>query len=114
MSDNCFVMMRVNRSGQTSRRTNGYETMQTGFQGNGSAAAARDAHAGARGGASRSGTLVRSQSPDGVALGTDGGRQGAGLAASTIGSPRRDERGRASQAQQDVGRGSIGQWLSDG
>lgn len=114
MSDNRFAMMRVNRSGQTSRRTSGYETIQAGFQGNGNAAAARNAHAGARGGASRSGTVVRSQSPDGVALGTDGGRPGAGLATSTIGSPRSDERRRASQAQQDVGRGSIGQRLSDG
>src|SRR2546428_3565816 len=113
MSDNRFAMMCVNRSGQTSRCTDGYETVPTGFQGTGSTAATRYAPAGARGGASRSSALVRDQSPDRVALGTDGGRRAAGAAAATVGSARGDECSPAGQAQQYVGRRSSGQPPSD-
>src|SRR6266704_2886908 len=102
MSDNRFVMMRVNRSGQTSRRTNGYETIQTGLQGTGSTASARYAPAGTRGSASGGGALVRGQSPDRVALGADGSRRPTGLAAPAAGAPWGHEHSRAGQAQQNV------------
>src|SRR6266568_7161471 len=103
MSDNRFAMMCVNRSGQTSRRTNGYETVQTGPQETGRSAAAWYAHAGARCGASGGGARLRGKSPDGVALGADGGRRPPGLATPAVGAPRGYERSRAGQAQQDVG-----------
>src|SRR5437870_8596583 len=113
MGDNRFAIMCVNRSGQTSRRTNGYETVQARLQETGRTASARDADVGTRSSASGSCTFVRGQSANGIALGADGGRRPPSMATATVRAARSDEHSRANQAQQDVGSWRVGQRLSD-
>lgn len=105
-------MMRVSRSGDTSRDGHGDETVQAQLQGTGGTTAPRHAHAGAGRGPSRSSPRVRCESANGLELGAIAGRRPASLAASTLGSSGGDEYRRAEQAQQDVDRRGGRQRLS--
>jgi len=106
-------MMRVSRSGKTSRSGHGNEAVPTRFQGTGIAPTQRDAHAGARRGAGRSVANAGSQSADHIKLGQAAGRGPASMAAQTAGAPRWFGCG----AEETVGQGLVGgrgsQRLSD-
>ncbi len=112
MHDNRLPMMRVNRSVATSRAAHGDETVQTRSEGTGSTAPPRDANAGAWSDASGGSARVRGQSADRLCLGMHAGGGSVRLAAPAAGPSWRDDRGRAGEAEQAVGRGCAGQWLS--
>ncbi len=87
MDDNRFAMMRVNRSGKTSRSGHGNEAVPTGHQGTRATPAQGHADAGARRGTSRSGAYAGSQSADHIKLGQEAGRGPASVAAQAVGRP---------------------------
>src|SRR5437763_11199763 len=113
MVDNRFAIMRVNRSGQTSRGVHGNEAIPTRSQGTRTTPAQRDAHAGTRCGTGGSGAHAGSQSADNINLGQEVGRGPASMAAQTAGTPRWFRRG----AEETTGQGFVGgrgsQRLSD-
>src|SRR5450432_1224240 len=113
MNDNRFAMMRVNRSGKTSRSGHGNEAVPKRLQGTGTAPAQGHAHAGARRGTGRGVASLGSESTDHVKLGPEIGRGSPGMAAQAAGTPRWFGGG----AEEAVGQGLAGrrggQRLSD-
>src|SRR6266436_3612885 len=112
MNDNRFAMMRVNRSGTTSRSEHVNEAVQTGSQGDGASPTQRHAHVGARGCTGRGGASTGSQPADDLELGHEAWRGGAGVATQAARATgwvaQRAEEG----VGQGVGRRRCGQRLS--
>src|SRR5579859_885821 len=113
MNDNRFAMMRVNRSGTTSRSGHGNEAVPTRLQGTRIAAAQRDAHVGARCGPGRGSAHAGSQPADGIELGQEAGRGSTSVAAQAVGTPRGFGRGAEKAAWQSLAGRGGGQRVSD-
>src|SRR5277367_6685905 len=102
MVDNRLAMMRVNRSGKTSRSEHGNEAVPTRSERTRAAPAQGYAHVDARGGASRGGANAGSQSADNIELGQKAGRGSAGVAAQAVGTAQRPGHGAEEATGQSV------------
>src|SRR5271169_4194313 len=113
MNDNRFAMMRVNRSGTTSRSGHGDEAVPTRSEGTGTTPAQGYADAGARRGASRSGACAGSQSANDLKLGEEVGQGSPSMAAQTVGTPQWLGRRAEETVGQSLAGRRGGQRLSD-
>src|SRR6266481_765623 len=112
MGDNRFAMMRVNRSGPTSRSVHGNEAVQTGSQGDGASPTQRHAHVGARRVPGGGGANAGRQPADDFELGQQAGRGCAGVAAQAARTPEWFEQRAEASIGQGIGGGRRGQRLS--
>src|SRR5882672_1255082 len=113
MTDNRFAMMRVSRSGTTSRSGHGDQAVPTRSAGTGVAAAQRYAHVGAGCGAGRSSARAGCHPTDDIELGQEAGRGSTSVATQAVGTPRWLGRGAEEAAGQSLAGGGGGQRLPD-